>query len=135
VIAVDSHLLWYTVHDSEFTDLAARVASVDARWVAPPLWRSELRNTVAGYIRRGQLGVDQAITAVERASALLSAEPIPETAAVLALVVTSRCTAYDLEYVAVAQSLGVQLVTNDRQILDSFPGIAVSLESFASGSE
>jgi hypothetical protein len=103
VIAVDVHLLWYTVHEGEFTELAGRVASMDARWVAPPLWRSEFRDTAAGYVRRGELA--------------------------------SRCSAYDLEYVAVARGLGVKLVTNDQQILSDFPGTAVSLESFVGGSE
>jgi predicted nucleic acid-binding protein len=135
VIAVDVHLLWYTVHEGEFTELAGRVASMDARWVAPPLWRSEFRDTAAGYVRRGELDLHPAIEAVERASALLSAEPLPDTAALLTLVESSRCSAYDLEYVAVARGLGVKLVTNDQQILSDFPGTAVSLESFVGGSE
>ena len=50
---------------------------------------------------------------------------------VLELVKDSGCTAYDCEYVALAQDLGVPLVTADKQVLRSFPKIAVSLEQFA----
>jgi predicted nucleic acid-binding protein len=49
---------------------------------------------------------------------------------VLELAAASTCSAYDCEFVALAQDLGVPLVTVDRQILDQFPQIAVSLDSF-----
>jgi len=45
-------------------------------------------------------------------------------------VLASDCSAYDCEYVALAQDLDVPLVTTDRQVLREFPKIAVSLEKF-----
>lgn len=134
MIVVDTHVLVYAAIEGGFSELAKRVGQTDNEWVAPPLWRSEFRNVLAGNIRRGDLSLTAAADAFARAELFLEAEPAPDVAEVLALVPTSPCTAYDLEYVAVAQSLGIRLVTNDRQILDSFPGVAVSLESFAGGS-
>jgi predicted nucleic acid-binding protein len=134
VIVVDTQVLWYSVHEGAFTALAKQVAAKDAEWVAPPLWRSEFRNTVAGYMRRDGFTLDEALEALQRAQALVAVEENPESEWILGLVARSRCTAYDLEFVALAQAAGIKLVTNDRQILDSFPGIAVSLESFAGGS-
>jgi predicted nucleic acid-binding protein len=46
----------------------------------------------------------------------------------------SSCTAHDVEFAPLAQAVSLKLVTNDREILESFPGAAVSLESFAQGS-
>lgn len=49
---------------------------------------------------------------------------------VLNLVATSSCSAYDCEFVALAQELQVPLVTADKQILAQFPDTAVSLDQF-----
>jgi predicted nucleic acid-binding protein len=50
---------------------------------------------------------------------------------VLRLVAQSSCSAYDCEFVALAQELGVALVTMDRQLLRDFPTVAISLAAFA----
>jgi predicted nucleic acid-binding protein len=49
---------------------------------------------------------------------------------VLALVPTSPCSAYDLEFVALAQSLDVPFVTFDRQVLAAFPAVALHPQDF-----
>jgi hypothetical protein len=45
--------------------------------------------------------------------------------ALLKLGARSNCTAYDCEFVALAEAEGVQLVTADRQILQEFPEVAI----------
>ena len=44
----------------------------------------------------------------------------------------STCSAYDCEYVALGESLGVKLVTADKKICREFPHIAVSLKEYSS---
>jgi predicted nucleic acid-binding protein len=50
-----------------------------------------------------------------------------DSAAVLDLAFASSCSAYDCEFVALAQALGVRLVTSDKQVLRAFPRIAKPL--------
>lgn len=54
-----------------------------------------------------------------------------ESEAVLRLAARSDLTVYDCEFVALAQELGVPLVTADRRVLATFPKVARSLEHAA----
>jgi predicted nucleic acid-binding protein len=92
------------------------------------LWRSEFRNILAGYLRRGSLTYVQACAVRREAEALLDgAEHEPDSKRVLELVRTSDCSAYDCEFVAVAEETGTNLVTMDAKLLKAFPKIAKSL--------
>ena len=48
---------------------------------------------------------------------------------VLELVRDSDCSAYDCEFVALAMSLGVKLVTDEKKLLKAFPKHAVALSA------
>jgi predicted nucleic acid-binding protein len=70
---------------------------------------------------------------MQEAEAILSAhEDKVSTEHVLQLVSSSQCNAYDCEFVAVAQHLGVPLITEDRAILTAFPDLAQSLHQATS---
>jgi len=49
---------------------------------------------------------------------------------ILSLVAASDCSAYDCEFVALAQDLKLPLVTLDRQILEQFSNTTIALHSF-----
>ena len=49
---------------------------------------------------------------------------IVDSSDVLDLVARSTCSAYDCEFVALAQELAVPLITTDRKIVREFPEIA-----------
>ena len=74
----------------------------------------------------------QALTALQTAARVVQVEPIPRPKRILDLISASNCTAYDCEYVAVAEALRVPLVTNDKQIIRNFPNIATSMHDFVS---
>jgi predicted nucleic acid-binding protein len=97
----------------------------------PILWRSKLRNALAGSVRRRSLAVEEAIAIANLAEAMLDRkEFIVSTSAVLQLVSRSNCSAYDCELVALAHANGVRLLTVDRQILHDFPEVTISLKRF-----
>jgi len=130
---VDANVIGYLHLLTPYTALAERAVRKDTLWVAPWLWRSEVRNMLALYLRKGLLTLPDALMIIERAESLLQGfEREVSSVHVLRLAESSGCSAYDCEYVALAQHLGVPLVTQDRQLLRQFPNVAISLDTFVS---
>lgn len=131
MIVVDTNLIGYLFLSSEGSLPAEEVMIKDMEWVAPLLWRSDLRNVLAYYLRRDLLTVSEAYQIMEEAIQMMRGGEYEVTwLHVLNLVATSSCSAYDCEFVALAQELQVPLVTADKQILAQFPETAVSLNQF-----
>ena len=132
MIVVDNSVLVYFWLPGDFAELAEAAKRQDGTWAAPVLWRAEFRNVLAGYLRKELLTEAEANAAFVNAQKDLGAQEFTvPTERILKLVLASGCTAYDCEYVALAQDLGVPLVTTDKQILSEFPKTAVSLKEFA----
>ena len=131
MIVVDTNVIGYLYLSSAYSEQAERALLKDAEWAAPLLWRSELRNVLALYMRRGWLSLEDAVRIMDEAVRLMAGrEYAVDSVQVLELVEESTCSAYDCEFVALARDLGVPLVTVDKQILRDFPREAVSLETF-----
>jgi predicted nucleic acid-binding protein len=128
VIVVDSNVIAYLYLPGEHTARAEALFEQDCVWTAPPLWKSEFRNILAGYMRRKMLTFEAAHDLQREAESLLSgAEREADSRLILQLVQSSDCSAYDCEFAALAMTLGVKLVTMDAKLLKSFPGCAVAL--------
>ncbi|MGH7581950.1 MAG: type II toxin-antitoxin system VapC family toxin [Gemmatimonadales bacterium] len=132
MIVADVNLVAYLLLGGPHTAAAQRVFQRDAVWAAPILWRSEFRSVLAAYMRHGNLTLQEAARAHELAVSLLSGREFTVSGdRVLDLLAASTCSAYDCEYIALADDLGVPLVTADRQVLRAFADRAVSLTDFA----
>lgn len=131
MIIVDTNVIVYLVLRSDFTDLSAEVRRRDQLWAAPMLWRSEFRNVVLGYLRRGQISLSDTIALLELAESKVESRNV-DGARVIELAEASGCTAYDCEFISLAERLSVPLVTSDKKLLTAFPKIAVSMEAFTS---
>jgi predicted nucleic acid-binding protein len=132
VIVVDTNVICYRWISSPNNAAAETALAKDPHWIAPLLWRSEFRNILALAIRKRTLTIDAAQDIMRKAEASLDGcEFAVSSDAVLELVTSSTCTAYDCEFVALAQAEGVWLVTADRQLMQEFPDVAVSLKTFS----
>jgi len=134
MIVVDTNIIGYLYLTSNRSAQAEEALTKDPLWAAPLLWRSELRNVLALYIRKQLLSVAEAQQVMEEASRLMQDREY-EIAShqILSLVAASPCSAYDCEFIALAKDLDLPLVTVDKQVLRQFPGVAVSLEAFVAG--
>ena len=128
------NLIAYLVLGGPEQALAQRVLERDPVWAVPLLWRSEFRSVLAAFMRQRDLSVSDAWRAHGLADQLVAGQEFTVPGErVLALVAASACSAYDCEYVALAEELAVPLVTADRQILRAFPDRAVGPMEFAGG--
>lgn len=130
MIVVDSNVVAYLYLSGDYTEKAEALLERDADWAAPLLWRSEFRNILAGYMRRKTIAFEAARDLqLEAESLLAGAEHEVDSRMVLELVRDSDCSAYDCEFVALAMTLGVKLVTMEAKLLKAFPKYAVALSA------
>jgi len=123
---IASLLLW-----TPATAEAEAVLEKDSEWIAPPLWRSELRNVLATQIKVMGLAANDALALFEKAEETVGDSEIQDdTELILSLAHGRKLSAYDAEYVALAQILKIKLVTFDTGILKAVPGISVAPKSF-----
>ena len=131
MIVVDSNVIAYCWIHGDRTALAHELRRNDPEWHAPVLWRSELRNILTGYRRDGSLTGEEARRIMAAAGfGLAGREHHLPSDRVFDVAERSRLSAYDGEFVALAEILGVRLVTEDRAILSAFPERAISLGQF-----
>jgi predicted nucleic acid-binding protein len=125
MIAVDTNVLVYLWLRADKTTISEKIHHYDPIWVAPLLWRSEFRNVVSLYVRRG-VAFEVGLQTIEKAENQMKGNELQVSSEeVMRLAEQSGCTAYDCEFVHVAQIKSVPLVTFDRQILGRFPHIAI----------
>lgn len=126
MIVVDTNVMVHLVAEGSEGPNATEIFEKDGEWAAPRILMSEFRNTVLGMVRRGSTTSDEAKVMSERAAEILGDRIIPvDSAQVLDVAMECGLTAYDAEFVALARSLGVPLVTLDGGILDGAPDVAV----------
>jgi predicted nucleic acid-binding protein len=132
VIVADTNLISYLLIQGERTAAARLAWQRDPGWLVPTLWRSEFLNVLWLSVRAGVLNEAEAHRVWEHASEHLGlGEREPDAVSVLRTALRDGITAYDAQFVCVAEELGLDLVTSDGKLLAARPDLAVSLEEFA----
>jgi len=131
MIVVDNDVISYFWLDAARSSVAKQVRRKDPAWQAPTLWRSEFRNVLYQHMAHRGLSLSAALQIADEAEADMQEGTMNvSTAAVLRLVDASGHSAYDCEYVALAQERGTRLVTGDQRLPQLFPETAVLMEDF-----
>lgn len=131
MIVVDSNIVAARNLTSSLTSKAERVEEKDAVWIVPVLWRYEFQNILATAIKAKQINSGQALGIWEKVSGILiENECEPSAAKVIDLVAQYGVTAYDGQFIAIALEMGIPCVTEDRELQEKFPGIAISMGEF-----
>ncbi|MDP3017942.1 MAG: type II toxin-antitoxin system VapC family toxin [Deltaproteobacteria bacterium] len=131
MIVVDSNIVTARNLTSTLTSKAEQVEEKDPVWIVPVLWRYEFQNILATAIKAKQIKPEQALDVWKKVSkVLVENECEPSASKVIDLVAQYRITAYDGQFIAVAMEMGIPCVTEDRELQEKFPGIAISMDGF-----
>jgi len=131
MIVVDTNILLYFYLFSEYSIQAEQAFNRDSNWVAPFLWRSEFRNALMLYLRKKILTLEDISLMMQNAEAQMREHEYEvSSTTVINLAASSDCSAYDCEFVALAQELEVPLITVDKKVIRAFPKTAIPLEKF-----
>jgi len=108
MIVADTNIIGTLYLTSERSTQAEQALLKDPEWAAPLLWRSELRNVLALYMRKDLLSLQDAQQIMNEATSLMQDREYEiASLQVLNLVAASTCSACDCEFAALAQDLGV----------------------------
>ena len=139
MIVVDTNVMTHLLMGGEGGADAALLFEQDPEWTAPVILMSELRDVLLGFVRHGALVSDQAKAMSDDAAEILGDRTVTVAGdQVFDVALECGLTAYDAEFVALARTLGVPLVTLDGAILQGAADVAVSLKNargFAKGQE
>ncbi len=134
MIVVDANILIYSLIKCDQSPLIQKLRGKDADWRTAALCLHETVNVLTTYQRREVLTFVQCralLSHVERFIKVAQCEVVMDT--VLAVAAEYAITGYDAQYVALAQSLNVPLITEDRKLQKAVPAIALSMQEFLAG--
>lgn len=127
MIVTDTNTIAYLYLPTDQTDNVVSLLHIDSQWIAPLLWRSELRNVLAMYVRKSIIDLSTAIAIQAQAEQQLADnEYTVNTMDVLTLAQKTGCSACDCEFVSLATSLSLKLITSDQKLIQTFPNIAMT---------
>ena len=133
MIIVDVNVVAYLLIAGDKTELAQQAWAKDPQWRLPSHWRHELLNVLAAYVHSGGTAADDAVAIWRRAIALLgSEEEQPPMEQALLLAAEQQISAYDAQYVALAHTHKLPLISENRALQLKFPEIVLSLQEFCS---
>ncbi len=131
MIVVDANILVYSLIEGDYSPLVHKLRERDMDWRTTGLCLHEILNVLATYQRRGILTLAQCKKLLDHAERFMKvAQCEVKMNAALAVAAKYAITGYDAQYVALAQSLHVPLITEDRKLRDAVPGIAFSMQEF-----
>jgi len=131
MIVVDANILIYSLIEGDYSPLVHKLRERDVDWRTTGLCLHETLNVLATYQRRDILTLAQCKKLLEHAERFMKvAQCEMKMEAALAMAAKYTITGYDAQYVALAQSLNVPLITEDRKLREAVPGIAFPMQEF-----
>lgn len=125
MIVVDTNVIAYLLIEGDDTETVTQLRQAEPEWIAPRLWLDEFLNILATSERGSLMSAALADRALALACELMEGRSYDLPAQrILATARRTGCTAYDSQYVCLAEDLGLRLYTYGARILTKCPDIA-----------
>ncbi len=126
MIVVDTNIIsYFLIRDEKFSEIVDRLFDYDSDWVAPRLWLDEYMNVLSTHVRNAGMAPEISVALLADAIDLMrdrSFEVIPER--VMSVARRLECSAYDAQYVSLAEDMGLKFYSFDRRLVERCPDIA-----------
>ncbi|MEM6447305.1 MAG: type II toxin-antitoxin system VapC family toxin [Cyanobacteria bacterium P01_D01_bin.123] len=131
MLVIDTNIISYLYFPTAYTQYSEALLKLDSSWAAPILWRSEFRNILALYLRKEVIDLAVAMDIQAQAEMLMARNEFEmNSSKVLILAQSSGCSAYDCEFISLAQTFNMRLITTDKKLIKAFPKRAISAKAY-----
>jgi len=131
MIVIDTNILIYALIECDNSIMIPQLRKKDADWRTTGLCLHETLNVLVTYQRRGLLRLEQCRELLKSATRFITvAQCEVDMEASLVFAAKYGITGYDAQYAALAQTLAVPLITEDRKLRQAVPGLAISMQEF-----
>ena len=131
MIVADGNLIVYRHVSGPLSARADAAGRKDADWRTAALWRCEMTSALAKMVRGRVLDEAAALSAIAAAGAEMFPREteVPQDHA-LRVALRYGISAYDAQYIALAEMLGVPCVTADAALAKKTPALSILLAEF-----
>lgn len=129
MIVADVNLIVYLLTDTPQHRQAIARYTEDPDWRVPPLWRHEFLNVLATLARHTVISEEDAVTLWHNALMIFGGqEGEANWVRSLSIAIAHGVSAYDAQYIALAEELDCAVITNDNGLQRTFPSRCRGLE-------
>ena len=127
MIVVDASVVAFLLIDGELTEAVRELYRIDTDWVTPPILNHEMLNILAAVgSAEGNSAAMEGVWRDVRAL-VASRQQVPDPVRSLRLGVELGISGNEAQYLCLADSLGLPLITQEKNLLQSAPKRAVSV--------
>lgn len=130
MIVVDTCVIVHLYNETELTWAAQKILSANPYWCLPSTWRVEYANVIAKLFRQNPCKEENVLKLyLSTCEQLEECECEIDTSQALRLALKYKISVYDAHFVALAEQLETQLITEDIEVLKKFKQ-AIAMKDF-----
>ena len=127
MIVVDASVVSFLLIEGELTDAARELHALDPEWITPPILNHEML-TILAALGASEGGVERVERTWRDVRNLVGArQQIPDPVRSMRLAVKLGISGHEAQYLCLADSMNLPLVTEEEELLRAAPGRAVTI--------